>query len=555
MRLIVFAILTAFALAGCGKKAAAPSSAASVAAGDISAASPLDKPYRLKGGKELDVDRLFELMPLYLRPTYEKASFDPKIGATIVVNLKFGDVAAARGFTARRAEFYGVELATIEKLESAQNAALDAPMELVLGKLRLFDVENVASPDNPSKLTIKAVEIDSMRIRQGGIPKESPASGLAAFFNAFDVAGVYFRDVRTTGADIEQSTSGAAFDFAAADLRLVGLGGGKLGALVGRDLDYVIRQSPDAVAAASRGLGPMSDILVNGPLRNFIAPENQRTKLRTLEWRDISFAGLMQYGLKGERPPISARKLIDLGTARFADAETFVGEKRFSLVPETTISAMEFVWIAPSKIRSVTRGGTYDFTAYVPDEEKDAIGVLKSRKLDKVKGDSDFAYDWNPDRGGAIASAGFNSAGFADFDFDLALEGLELKKIEAARTSGASKPAADIAKLKSLSIVIADEQMLDAFYELSALQTGGTAKDVRAATPAMMRLGKIELQRESPRLASYMDAIADFLEDGGTLEIRAAPEAPVSLSAISESATGGPDAMAAAVNLSVMRKK
>lgn len=553
MRLVFLALASSIALAGCGKKEGAPSSPASVAAADLDAASPLDRSYRLKGGEEFDVDRLFELLPLYIRPTYERASFDSKLGATIVTNLTFGDVAAAKGFTARRAEFYGVDLELIEKLQSEDDAPPDAPLELILGKLRLFDIES--ADEAGAQTTIGAVEIDSLRVRHGGIAKDAPASGLAAFFNAFDVAGVYFKDIKATGVDAAASDTGAAFDFAAPDLRLVGLGGGRLKALLARDLDYLVRQSPETIAAASRGLGPAGDLLVNGPLRNFIAPENQRTKLKTLEWRDISFAGLMAYGLKGERPPVSARNLINLGTVRISDAETFVGQKRLSIVPETAISAMEFTWLAPSKLRAVTRGGVYDFTAYVPDAEKEAIAELKSRKLDKVKADSDFAYDWNADKGDAALSAGFDSSGLADFDLDVSLEGLELKKIDAGRTAGARQPVADLALLDSFSIVIADEQLLDAFYALSAIEAGGSAKDIRAATPAMMRLGKLELEQDAPRLAGYIDAIADFLEDGGTLEIRAEPETPVPLQAIGAAAAGGPDAMAEAVNLTVRRKK
>ena len=554
MRVVILSLVAtlAFAIAGCGRKDGAPKSPASVAAADLAAASPLDKPYRLKGGADLDVDRLFELAPLYMRPTYEKASFDAKLGATVVTGLKFGDIAGGKGFTAKRAEFYDVDLDRIEKLQSAATAPADAPLHSVLGKLRLYEIESASQ--SGAKTTIGAVEIDSLRVRDGGIPKETPASGLAAFFNAFDVAGVYFKDLKVAAADAGAG-AGAAFDFAAPDLRFVGLGGGRLNALLGRDLDYVIRQSPDAIAAAGRGLGPAGDILVNGPLRNFIAPENQRTTLKTFEWRDISFAGLLAYGLRGERPPITARNLINLGTARFIDAETFIGDKRLSVVPDTTISAMEFAWLAPSKIRALTRGALYDLTAYVPDTEKEAIGVLKARGLDRIRGDSVFAYDWSADKGDAAMSADFASAGFVDVDFDIALAGLELKKIEAGRAAGAPQPALDLARLKSLSITIADEEMLDAFYELSALEAGGSAKDLRAATPAMMRIGQMELARESPRLAGYVEAIADFLEDGGVLEIRAPPQTPVPLSAIGAAAPAGPDAMAEAISLTVTRKK
>ena len=547
----LLALVAAFAFVACAKKSDAPRTPASVEAADIDAASPLDRPYRAKGGEALDIDRLFEIFPLYLRPTYAKSDFDKKTGATVVADLEFG---GEKGFRAKRAEFYGVDLDRIERVKSAENAALDAPMEPVIAKLRLYDIESVDG-DEPGGVTIKAAEVDALRIRQGGVPKESAASGLAAFFNAFDVAGVYFKDVRATGADETRSDTGAAFDFEAADLRLVGVGGGRVDAVVARDVGYIVRQSSSAIAAAGKGLGPAGEMLLKGPLRNFIAPENQRVKAKSLEWRNISFAGLMQYGLKGERPPISARDLIDLGTARLVDTETFFGDKRVSIVPQTDISAMEFDWFAPSKIRAVTRGGLYDFTGYVPDTEEKAIAELKSRKLDRVKADSDLAFDWSAETGAAVFSTGFDSSGLADLDIDVALDGLELKRIEAARLAGARNAASELARLKRFSFVIADEQMLDAFYALSALQTGGEAKDVRAATPALMRLTQLELKRSNPRVASYIDALADFLEDGGTLEVKAEPETPVPLEALGAAAAGGPDAMAAAVNLTVTRKK
>lgn len=571
MRIVKLAIIAIAAAAACGRSDGAPASATSVAAADPGAASPIEKPYHQKDASELDIERLFALFPLYMRPTYEKASFDARTGATLVTGLKFGDVGAGKGFTAARAEFYGVDLAMIETLEKADGAALDAPMHPVLAKLRLFEIERImnAAPDGavegdeggatnaaPTVLTIGAAEIDSLNIREGGIPKETPATGLAAFFNAFEVAGIYFTDISVKGGDEEVSDSGAAFDFSAEDLRIIGLGGGRLSAMIGNRATLTVRQSAAATQAAINGLNPAMAAIINGPLKNFIAPEHQKTTVKTIEWRDIDLSGLMSYGLKGEKPPITARALINLGTAHIIDTQNFIGEKRVSVVPETDISAMEFVWLAPSKIRAVSRGGLYDFTAYLAEDQAEAIKLLKARNLNRVKADSDFAYDWNADRGSAAFSTGFQSQGLADFDFDLAVEGMELAKIEEARLAGSATPLADLGMLKSLSMTLVDEQLLDAFYELSALETGGTAKDMRAATPTMMRIANVDLKRKNPKIAEYVEAIIEFLEDGGTLEIRAAPEAPVPLTAIvAAAAAGGPDATAASIGLTVTHKK
>lgn len=551
-RRAALAIAAAFAIASCGQKSDAPRSSTSMEASDVDAASPLDRPYRVKGAEALDIERLFEILPLYLRPTYGAVSFDRKKGATLVSDLKFG---GESGFTAKRAEFYGVDMEAIERIEAGGDGALDAPMETVLLKLRLFDAASFSDKEAEGETTIGAIEVDMLRIRRGGLPKESPASGVAALFNAFDVAGVYFKDVDFRTADKERSASGVAAAFNAKDLRLVGIGGGRLDAIIARDFGYRVTQSSSAIAAAGKGLGPAGDLLVNGPLRNFIAPENQRVRAKSLEWKNISFAGLMEYGLKGEKPPISARNLIDLGSAHIADAETFYGDKRVSLTPQTDISAMEFEWLYPSKIRVVSRGGLYDFTGYIPDEEADAIKALKTRGLDRVKAESDLAYDWGADSGAAVFSAGFNSSGFADLNIDAAFEGLDLARMETARAADERNPVGELARLKRFSFILDDDEMLDAFYALSALQTGGEAKDIRAATPALMRLTQLELKRSNPRIASYVDALADFLEDGGTLEVKAEPETSVPLSAIGAAAAGGPDAMAAAVNLSVTQRK
>lgn len=548
---LLIAVAALSLVPACGKKTGAPGQTASMAAADINAASPLEKPYRVKGGKELDVDRLFDLLPAQLRPTYESSIFDRRSGATIVANLTFG-VAGEEATTIKRAEFFGVDLDRIEKLRSVADKDPNAPLGVVVAKLRLYGVERLG--DDGATMTIGALEFDSLRIREGGLAQTSPSSGIAAFFNAFDVAGVYVKDLQSRSGRPPDDQA-PMLEFSTTDLRLVGLGGGALTALLARDLDYVVRTPQGATPNPPRGLGPAGDVLFHGPLRKFFAPGEQRTTIGKMEWRDISFAGLMAYGLKGERPPAAARNLINLGTARFVDTESFVGAKRFSSVPLTEISAMEFTWLAPSKLRVVARDGVYDFTAFVQDEEKEAMAALKSRKLDRVKADSDLAFDWSADRGNAAFSTSFESAGFADFEMKFALEGVALEKIEAARAVGASNPVAELGQLKSFSMTLVDEEMLDAFYALSAIEAGQSEKEIRAAMPTLMRLGKLELERKSPRLAGYVEAIADFLEEGGALEIKATPETPVPLKALGAASIGGPDAVATALDLTVEHKR
>jgi hypothetical protein len=177
---------------------------------------------------------------------------------------------------------------------------------------------------------------------------------------------------------------------------------------------------------------------------------------------------------------------------------------------------------------------------------------MKSRRLDRIRADSDFAYDWNGATGGAALSLGFDSDHFADVDINAALTGLQ--KIDVARNAGSEKRALDFARLKSFSLVVKDDEMLDALYELAALESGGSPKEIRAAAPTLLRAVSLRMRAENPRTAAIAGAVADFLEKGGRLAIRAEPEEPVPLSALQGAAAGAPDALIAALNLTVERR-
>jgi len=259
----------------------------------------------------------------------------------------------------------------------------------------------------------------------------------------------------------------------------------------------------------------------------------------------------MDWGLKGEEPPISARNLIDLGNIRIDDAEMFVGDKRASIVPETIVSDMKFEWLAPSKIRAVTRGGVTDFTAYLPDDATKEIAVLKSYDLDKAKIESSLSYDWSADLGDAVVKADYLSKQLSDFDFNLLLGGLQLEKIAKAEAAGEKDPVVKLGKLKSMSVKIVDHNMLDALFELAALQNGSTAKEIREAAPSFLKIMKLQLSGDNPKTADFIDAIADFIEDGGALEIKAAPKSPVPLSSLA--GLKKPDDAAIALGLTVTR--
>ena len=205
-----------------------------------STASPLDAAFRLSEASPLDVDRLFALFG-GVEVSYRTAMFDPKIGATVVSDLLMtSDFESDPGADVRidvemdrvridRAEFYGVDL---DALDRALEADVDpsADMLEVARKVRLFGVKS-ARADASGDSGIGAVELDRLRIRAGAAGED--ADGGAAFLNRFAFDGLYARDVTLQVSDVADAGASASMPevrFAAPDVRLVGVGGGRIGA-------------------------------------------------------------------------------------------------------------------------------------------------------------------------------------------------------------------------------------------------------------------------------------------------------------------------------------
>lgn len=555
IKAILFAGAASLTLISCGKKdEAGPETKSSAAAARPEAGSPLDAPFKLAGAEPIDVDALFSLLPEEAAPSYDSAAFDEKLGATVVTNLRIIDrdpdnALEFDGLTIERTELYGVDMEAIERVKAAE-ATADAPFEKIFDKVRLFGVKP-ASPDAGAQTTIGGIELDQFRLRQGGFKADKEGDDNPAFFfNAFDLAGLYFKDFIIDGAD-EQAGD---IKVKAPDLRFVGLGGGKLNAVIAKDFEYEVKQSPEARAAMARAMGP-GGALMSGPLKGFIAPDHQRTKMESLEWRGVDFSGLMAYGLKDEEPPVTAKNLIDLGSIKALDMETFIGERRAAKVAETKVDRIRFTWLIPSDVHSVSKGGEYDLTAYVSEEETEAVETLKKHGLDMVKGESELSWTWDAAQGGANLGASFVTDKLADFSLDFALAGLELEKINALIEAGEENAIAKAGAFKGFGATLIDKTLLDAIYDVSALQMGGDGEDLRQSTPAMVRLTGIQAASINPRIADYVDALANFLADGGTLEIAARPEQAVPLEAIAAAGDSAPQTLPDLLNLTVTHKE
>lgn len=545
--------IAALALVACSKKDtdnAAPETPSSREAANVSASSPLESEFRLSDAEPVDVDQLLALLPEGGRPSYDGAEFDDDLGATVVSNLRFADRDDGEAIVVERAEFYGVDLEAIDRVKTAEDAGPQSPFEVVAQKVRFLNVSAEGFDGSEGRFAIGGVEFDGLSIRQGGFKGDGEGDDGARFFNAVSLSGLYFQDIEVENLSDDAPLIGLN----APDIRLVGLGGGKLDAIIANDLEYNVSQSAQSIAAMSDAMGPQAALVMNSPLRNFIAPENQRVFMESFEWRGIDFSGLLDWGLKGETPPMDAVDLIDLGEITARNLDAFIGERRLSTIEEATVTDANFTWIVPSLIRAETKGVVYDLTAYIPETEEEMVAVLKEYKMDAIKGDGFAQWQWNSNSGAAGLEYTTNTEGFMDFALGLDLSGLKLKDFEKAQESGDQDLIASLGAFNDFSLTLKDENALDAIFAIAALQMGGTADDLRQSAPAMIRLSGMQIAQMSPRLSDYVDAIADFVGRGGTLEISASPEDPVAFSAL-QGAGMSPQDLPDTLNLTVVHKE
>ncbi len=546
----------ALALIACGEKDGAgdgPSSETSQQAAKMSAASPLERSYRLSDAEPVDIAALFDLMPEGNRPTYDSAAFDEQIGANVVTNLRFADADDGEALLVERAEFFGVDLEAIERVKGAAEAGPDAPFEKIFDKVRFFNVtaEGFDEGVEPARFSVGGIEFDQLEVRQGGVEGDGVGDEGARFMNAINLAGLYFKDIAMDSEGSDQP----AVTMSAPDLRFVGFGGGRLGAIIANDLEYSMAQTDESRAAMREVMGPQGAMFLNGPLAGFIAPDSQRVKMKSFEWRNLDFTGLVDWGLRDEEPPMSAENLIDLGTMKALDMETYIGGKLAGTVEEVSMSAGEFKWIIPSNIRIDAKGAKYDYTAYIPETEENVLSVMKAHGLDDLTSDGYVEWVWNDKSGAADLAYVANAPDFMDFSIDFGLSGLKLDELAAAQANGEENAIAARGAFRNFSLKLKDEKALDAIFAVAALQMGGTGEDLRLSAPAMIRLSGAQAAQMNPRISGYVNAIADFVAKGGVLAISAEPAEPVAFSALEATGQTAPQTVPDVINLQVTHEE
>ncbi len=512
--------------------------------------SPIDQSFSYKQGTELDVDAFFtatsdnEEMPF----TYDSSTFDKKSGATIITNLASKD--DNNSFSIGRLELYGVNQDNILALEGEE--ATDGKLD-IFRKVRAYDVSFGALEGETGKITIGALEVDSLKIKGNGTGADEglkDGQELAMALDSFSLGGIYLKDLSLEAME----TGEMGIDMKVADLRFGAMEGGKFGGLYMADMEYAMEQSSEMRDMMLGQMDASTRAMFEGPLGNMLFPQNSEGTVAKMTWDGINISGLMEYLRSGEKPPYSAKNLIWFGGMEASDVVTKVNGVQAASVGLSVLDPIEFEWLVPTRISSSEKNGVYNIGAFMPEGAEALTALVKDNGLDAVKYEADFLWDYDTKKGNAKLVSDTKMNGLANLYLDLKLADAPLEPLLTGMEAEDQTVIQNIA-LEGMTVRIEDEKLLNFIYGVAGQQYGQDAEQMRQTAVGMMGFASMQAAQLGPDYVDYVSAIQGFMTDGGTLEISMAPKEKLTMAVLVDLEEAGPEAIPGILGLSVTHKK
>ncbi len=586
----------------------AGSCATSLTEPPLTAEALLVEPYARANAQPFDVAAYFGALPGWLRTSYDGARFDPATGAMVVENLfiAFAD-APDYGLRVDRADIWGGDaqaLAAVLAGEADSPAALFDRLAFAGVTSEGLQWENGAQSLAVSfdKLVFDGLEARSFALA----PREAGAIGTQE-----DAAAAGLIDIARTlaGASKSYALDGAAYS--GMSLRLNESQGAEIFMTVaegfvrgyegGRtDYERVAGFTMTTRAPAGAGLVEVAqrigrqareprpedkilqpwmreeiDKALQNPIAFIAANAGGLTSVREIdliEVRGADLSGALEWLTAWRLPPVTETDLIDLGALSFVGSREIWNGREIVSVARTEIPSADFYWLIPSNFEQIDEGFRFSVLDAV-DMMADQFGVgdtadtgaaelaelreaLVSLGLDTVTGDGYGKWSWDGETGGLDTKGAYSFTDLFDTGAGLRLAGPSLVQWDALIREGAlGDEIARRISFAGFDFNLRDEQLLDKAFAFAAGRMGatgeGAAADLRQSAPAMLRLGGSEANGVNPRIAGYIDALATFLAEGGSLEVTAAPAEPVSFATIQETGENAPKTLPDVLNIVV----
>ena len=267
-------------------------------------------------------------------------------------------------------------------------------------------------------------------------------------------------------------------------------------------------------------------------------------------------------------PPTSETELLDLGSTLMLGAQSSMNGVPIYSIDRTEISAADFYWLIPSNYKQTDSGITFNTENLI--DIMIASGVLGSSPesrsleiqqiraaiselgLETITGNSDFSWNWDGDQGGMETAMLFDLDNLMKTTTDLAMTGPSLTGWETLLSSEQPDFISAPIFFNKYSLSLTDYELLDRSYAYAATQLGGgTADDMRASLPSLLRVSGGQVSDFSPRIPGYIDALATFMGESGSVTATANPESPVVIAEILQASQVSPISLLELLNVDV----
>jgi hypothetical protein len=529
-------------------------------------------------GTELDLRALGTAFGDFGRLTWTALGTDAATGAAVLSGVKFelsGDE-ATNLFTADEVLIWNMDFAALADRQNGRRLGdairLFDRIELVGLKMDLTDYSNSvddaitgalpAAAANP--VTFEKSEMTVGRMIVGGLTLhpwtfreiEGQEEGLAAVRLLSAIArGFSLENLALIDSDAVQtvieSGAPATFDIDYRRQLIQGYNRGDIASMVQTGVSFdgrmTVPRSADAVLIPASA-GPPEQIEMSGAMGYS-------------SWSGLRFSKLLEYGERGEFPPITERDLWSLGKYLITDTEMSFGGKPVFEIGRLEFSADRFAWFLPERLSvrhddaSFNLSNLMAFAATVEPETPPAageptfaeiVGVLDRTGFGKLSGDGEFTLSWDSQTGetlleGRGVADGLygdetrfalrlpsydklvpafgkdgktpNDAALTElFEHDLAFSGGHYSLTDSGLLNAVALLTIEIAKLSGET-----DPMLAGF-------ASSTPEGMRSFLSGAVMLGGGAVASEVPAANGWMMGLSRFITDGGTFTVRLAPD-------------------------------
>ncbi len=585
---VLLAATAALALVvGCGKK--------QEAAGDFDGV--LDAAYVNAASEAVDLAALAEAIEALtgVAVEYGASKRDEKTGATVVEDLRFFVRDYPDGaIVVDETLLWDIDAAAVAALAAgeAEGVAAVADRALFIG----LKSEGVKLGDADIAISAARIGIDDLALRaveRAKGPEDAPAlgllSGYAALALAMDYAEYAVADAAFSGTDAE---TGGSIAYAIEYSNAKGVSAGTIketsmrgltSTIIGAGADALegledeIAADADAAAAVLQGVTAIySENFVRMSTASYPKGSKLTSAVETFTWKDIDMAGGLAWLAKLEVPPVTETELMDFGSYTSTNQTSTYNGQPFFTVAEQEGIANDFHWLIPSDIRGVAKGVSIHIATFldmtleqqrelgelgedellaVETQFAEAKAMVEKLGLSVVNFDGDFAWAFDGASGDAQLDYTIDAPDLLVYDDLYSVSGPTLEAWAAYAEGGFDETdqaaLLDELEVKKYRTAITDRTLIDKALIIAAEQMGATPEDVRISAPAMIRVSGAQLASMDPRLPQFVEAVAAWVELGGTLTVSAEPAEPQSLAAIIAAGQGNPIALIDLLNIAV----